>query len=99
MLIVGNDGRLFGAKRREPLAELTIPGHLIPSDGDFAHPLIQPTILLMRKWAEAIRTGTPASPSFDDGVKIQEILDAVLRSSQQGRWVDVNRTRWQIASS
>jgi predicted dehydrogenase len=97
MLVVGSDGRLFGARRRETLSELPLPDRLSVHDGEFDHPLVQPTILLMREWASAIRTGVAHSPSFDDGVKIQEILDAVQRSSQQGRWVDVNRSRWQIA--
>lgn len=97
MLIVASDGRLLGARRREPLSELPIPEHLLVDDGDFDHPLIQPTILLMREWAKAIRTGARVSPSFEDGVKIQEILDGVQRSCQQGRWVELNRSRWQIA--
>jgi len=48
---------------------------------------------------QSIQTGKPVSPSFEDGVKVQEILEGVSRSSTQGRWVDVNRSRWQIASS
>jgi predicted dehydrogenase len=96
MLIIGTDGRLLGARRMEPLSDLPIPGHLIPNDGDFDHPLVQPTILLMRAWANSIRTGVPASPTFDDGAKVQEILDAVAKSSVQSRWVDVNRSRFQV---
>jgi len=96
MLIVGSHGRLLGARRREPLAELPIPGRLTSGDDEFDHPLIQPTIMLMREWARAIRTNVKTSPSFDDGVKIQEILDAVHRSSVQGRWVDMTRSRFQL---
>jgi predicted dehydrogenase len=97
MLIVSADGRLLGARRREPLSELPIPGRLIPDDGAFDHPLVQPTIMVLREWARAIKTGERPSPSFDDGVKIQEILEGVQRSSAQGRWVDVNRSRWQVS--
>jgi len=96
MLIVGSDGLLYGARRNEPMSEVPIPGRLIFDDGDFDHPLIQPTILMHRSWSRAIRTGERLSPTFDDGVKIQEILEGVQRSSQQGRWVDVNRSRWQV---
>jgi predicted dehydrogenase len=96
MLIVGSNGRLLGARRHEPLSELPIPERLTVNDGEFDHPQIQPTILLTREWARAIRTGQRLSPSFDDGVKIQEILDGVQRSSQQGRWVDLTRSRFQI---
>jgi predicted dehydrogenase len=96
MLIVGSNGRLLGARRREPLAELPIPERLTIDEGMFEHPLILPTILLVRDWGRAIRTGVKASPSFDDGVKVQEILDAVHRSSQQGRWIDMTRGRFQL---
>ena len=96
MLIVSADGRLLGARRHEPLSELPIPGRLIPDDGEFDHPLVQPTILVMREWARAIKTGERPSPSFEDGVKTQEILEGAQRSSVQGRWVDVNRSRWQM---
>jgi predicted dehydrogenase len=96
MLIVSADGRLLGARRHEPLAELQIPGRLIPDDGEFDHPLVQPTIQVLRAWAQAIYTGSHPSPSFEDGVKIQEILEGALRSSQLGRWVEVNRSRWQM---
>ena len=65
---------------------------------DFDHPLVGPTALLHRAWAEAIRIGRIASPSFADGVKVQEILDAVARSSQQGRWIDTSGQRWPIGS-
>ena len=30
-----------------------------------------------------------ASPSFDDGLHIQRIMDAAERSSESGTWVDV----------
>ena len=96
MLIVGSNGRLLGARRNEPLAEMPIPERLLVDEGLFEHPLILPTILLLRQWGRAIRTGVKTSPSFDDGVKVQEILDAVHRSSVQGRWIDMTRSRFQL---
>ena len=97
ILILAADGRLLGARRREALAELPIPERLGASPEGGEHPLIAPTARLLKEWLRAIRTGIAASPSFADGVKVQEILDGVARSSQQGRWVDVNRSRWQLA--
>jgi hypothetical protein len=32
-------------------------------------------------------------------VKTQELLDGALRSSQQGRWIDVSGARWPMAGS
>lgn len=89
------DGRLFGARIGEgDLTELPIPERLEGDLPGFDHFLTRPTALLQRTWARAIRTGEPAAPSFADGVKVQELLDAVARSSAQGRWIDTSGARW-----
>jgi predicted dehydrogenase len=96
MLMLFSDGRIFGAHLKDPLQELPVPERFSGGLPAFDHPLIQPTALLYREWVRAIRTGKPSAPSFADGEKVQEILDAVVRSQQQGRWIDVNRSRWQL---
>jgi len=94
-LLTVRSGRLIGARRRDGLAaELPIPERLSGNLPEFGHFLIRPTVLLTRRWIHAIRTGEPASPSFADGAKVQEILDGVVRSSQQGRWIDTSGARW-----
>lgn len=88
------EGRLLGARRRETtFTDLPIPERLNGGLPEFDHSLTQPTILLLREWIGAIRTGTPRAPSFDDGAKVQEILDGVQRSVHQGRWLDLSGTR------
>jgi predicted dehydrogenase len=100
MLMIQSDGRLYGARRREQyIAELPIPERLIGDVPTFEHPLTQPTILLLKEWVKAIRTGTSPSPNFSDGAKVQELLDAVARSSQQNRWIDVSGSRFGIGLS
>lgn len=42
---------------------------------------------LTRDFVEAIRNGTPASPSFADGLAAQRVLDAALQSSEEQRWI------------
>jgi predicted dehydrogenase len=42
-------------------------------------------------FVEAVVTGTPASPSFDDGLAVARVCDALLASGEQGAWVDVTR--------
>jgi predicted dehydrogenase len=99
ILIVQGDNELFGARRRDVgLRELPIPDRLNPKLPEFTHYLTRPTILLMRDWVSAIRTGewTPCAPSFADGAKTQEIMDGVLRSRAQGRWIDTSGTRWLV---
>jgi predicted dehydrogenase len=99
MLIIQGDGELFGARRRDlGLRELPIPERLNPRLPEFTHYLTRPTILLMQDWVHAIRTGEWAvsAPSFADGAKAQEIIDGVVRSSAQGRWIDTSGTRWLV---
>lgn len=94
------NGQLFGARLGDfTMNELPIPdrlqGGLVPG----SHHLLQPTTLLLRSWARSIREGVPASPSFADGVKSQELIDGALRSSQQGRWIDTSGARWPMAGA
>jgi predicted dehydrogenase len=63
----------------------------------FDHYLVAPTALLHLAWIRAIRKGEPPAPSFGDGVKVQELVDAAARSSQQARWIDTSGARWPTA--
>ncbi|HEV2107177.1 MAG TPA: Gfo/Idh/MocA family oxidoreductase [Thermomicrobiales bacterium] len=99
MLMAHGDTALYGARRGEgSLAELDVPERLKSNLGTFSHPLAQPTALLQRTWIRAIRSGKPAAPTFEDGAKVQEVLDGVARSSSQGRWIDTSGTRWPVSA-
>ena len=37
----------------------------------------------------AIEANSPVWPSFSDGLKIERVMDAVDRSAQTNKWVDV----------
>jgi predicted dehydrogenase len=92
------EGRLWGAHGGEfSLNELPVPERLTLGLVPGGHYLVQPTAALLRAWASAIRREAPPSPSFADGVKTQELIDGVLRSSQQGRWIDTSGARWPMA--
>ena len=92
------DDALYGARWGEAaLQEQDIPARPDDDLPNFGHPLIPPTIGLHRAWIRAIREGTQATPSFNDGAKVQEVIDGVHRSSRQGRWVDTSGTRWPVA--
>jgi predicted dehydrogenase len=41
------------------------------------------------EFVQAIVEGRPASPDFRDGSRVQAVIDAVLRSAAERRWVDV----------
>ncbi len=99
MLMVHGDTALYGARRGEgALAEIEVPERLVRPLGVFDHPLAHPTALLQREWLAAIRTGQGASPTFEDGAKVQEVLDGVARSATQGRWIDTSGTRWPVSA-
>jgi predicted dehydrogenase len=42
-------------------------------------------------WVDAALAHREMCPSFEDGLRCQEILDAALRSHTEGCWMDVNR--------
>jgi predicted dehydrogenase len=57
------------------------PGHVIGWEHTFTHTVYD---LL-----ESIASGTPASPSFEDGVKNQRVMDAIERASATRTWIEV----------
>jgi predicted dehydrogenase len=52
------------------------PGHLIGYEHSFTHE--------MRDLLEGVATGTDPTPSFEDGLRVQLVLDAVERSAAAG---------------
>jgi predicted dehydrogenase len=49
----------------------------------------EPVSRLVRRFIDAIETGAPGSPSFQDGLRVQKLIDAALRSHSDGCWKDV----------
>lgn len=83
------DGKLYGARLGgQELQELPLPAEYRPF-GDTRDDRLLPFRLLADRLVQAIRTGTPAAPTFRDGLKVQEALDGVLESSASGRWVEL----------
>ena len=61
------------------------PGHTIGWDATFTHEV--------RDLVDAVATGTDPSPSFEDGLQVQLVLDAVQRSAaDRGCWTPVEAT-------
>jgi predicted dehydrogenase len=57
------------------------PGHLIGYEHSFTHQA--------RDLIEAIATGTDPRPSFEDALRVQQVLAAVQRSAEVGAWTEV----------
>jgi predicted dehydrogenase len=49
------------------------------------------TLLVVRDMLRAIVEDTPSTPSFEDGWRVNQIVDAVLQSAREGRWVDTRQ--------
>jgi predicted dehydrogenase len=92
-LAIQEDGPLLGAKRGERIRELLRPDR-DRAAGSARH--ITPFSILAGEWVLAMRTGTEANPSFEDGVKVQEVLDAVTSSQRLSRWIDLSGTKWPV---
>jgi predicted dehydrogenase len=58
-------------------------GHIVGYEHTFVHHVAD--------FVRAIAEKRPFAPDFDDGVAVQAVLDAALRSVATGRWVAVPR--------
>ncbi|MBL9077837.1 MAG: Gfo/Idh/MocA family oxidoreductase [Planctomycetes bacterium] len=58
-------------------------GHIVGYEHTFVHHLAD--------FVRALHDGTPFRPDFQDGVAVQRVLDAALRSARTGRWVTIGR--------
>jgi len=45
------------------------------------------------RFLKAVAENTDPSPTLADGLKVQEIMEAAMRSSDEGRWVSVDEVR------
>jgi predicted dehydrogenase len=67
------------------------PGHLIGYEHSFTHQA--------RDLIEAIAAGADPSPSFEDALGVQRVLDAVERSASSGAgWTDVTTESGLLAA-
>jgi predicted dehydrogenase len=42
---------------------------------------------------KAISDDVPAAPTLADGLRVQEVMEAAVRSSREGRWVTMEEVR------
>jgi predicted dehydrogenase len=75
--------------------DVAVDGIVRPEDSqeeneDYFRPGRQTPTNTTYRWIEAIRTGqSHVSPDLEDGWRAQQVIDAVLRSSAERRWVPV----------
>ena len=72
----------------EGLQELPIPERLQPF-ADERDERLMPFRLLTREFLRGVAEGTSPAPSFYDGYRCQQVMDAVRESSASGRRVSI----------
>lgn len=92
-----NDSKIFGTKRdQQAIAELPIPKDLTFDMPKTIDPRVGPFTQLAYDWAEGILSGESRAPSFEDGMKVQEIVDGAVKSQELARWVDTSGKKWPV---
>lgn len=92
MLAIQEGDVLYGAQHGEKMQRLSrISGQVTAHERT-----LRSFSILGGEWVWAMRTGTDATPSFADAVKVQEVVDAVSRSQQLSRWIDLSGNRWPV---
>ena len=76
-----------GGTREQPYTTILVPERLhgrLPG-----HTILRRSVLM--EYIDAYRADGPFdfSPSFDEGLRVQEVLEAVSRSNDEGRWIDL----------
>ena len=79
--LAGDDGR--------PAERLAIPAEYGAHPSGDTVALFREGPIGARRFVDAILAGERPAPSFRDGWRVQEVIDAALRSAASGRWEEV----------
>jgi predicted dehydrogenase len=80
-------GKLLGCRRGESeLHDLPVPDTYIPFEIEGDNRIFQ-FVMLVHEFLRGIREGVPVAPSLYDGLRCQQVLDAIRVSSATRQWV------------
>jgi len=82
------DGIVIASRHGAPLAPLHTPPHYTPFTDARDHRLMA-FRLLVRDFTAGIEQGVSPAPNFTDGLRCQEVMDAVRESAETGRTVRI----------
>jgi len=82
--------KLMGAKGKDKMAPMEIPSHYVEVPADTPTGPPNNVAHLYRRLANAIRTGSAVEPDFEHALKRHRLIDAITRSSVEGRSVRVS---------
>ena len=81
--------RIQGAKNGNELQELTVPQEYVYVKGGMPRGVPYNVGQMYHRFAQAIRSGGSVHPNFDTAVDLHRLLDAIQKSSDEGREVSV----------
>ena len=91
-LILTENDKIYGAKVGDEgnLKHLPIPANhqLEKLNGD--HYLVPPLTSLLNDFASGVKRGSSPHPNFEDGLKVQQILDGIKESNRRNRWISID---------
>jgi predicted dehydrogenase len=84
----------IGKRGGSGLETVPVPDEFLKLPGSTRDPRAGDPIVTFRydqdvEFVQAILEQRPCRPSFADGVKVQRVMDAILQSAAERRWVDV----------
>jgi predicted dehydrogenase len=82
------DGVVIGSRHGSALQPLPTPSQYTPFRDARDHRLMA-FRLLVREFTRGIDEGTSPAPNFDDGLKCQQVMDAIRESSETGRTIRI----------
>jgi predicted dehydrogenase len=86
-------GRIYAMRRNDYAPTLVpIPARLVGEFldmPDYYTPFRTCFTRMAAEFVSAIREDRPAAPNFHDGLRVQEVIDAVLKSAAEACWVTV----------
>ncbi|MFC1916561.1 Gfo/Idh/MocA family oxidoreductase [Chloroflexota bacterium] len=88
-MVIGNDHLLRGARKDRGQLEV-LPLSDRPTPFEVKGWGRQALSFLVEELVKGIRGDKKASPNFYDGMKCQEVMDAVRRSADERRWVKLS---------
>ncbi len=93
MLAIQEPDQIVGARRGDSVRSVMSKEDRRPASGPRA---VDPFRDLASDWVRAIRSGSEFTPSFEDGARVQEVLDAVTQSQRLRRWIDLSGEKWPV---
>ena len=86
-------GRITAMRRNEQVpSQVRIPDRIVGDflkTPDFYTPVRSCFARMAAEFIQAIRENRPAVPNFQDGFRVQKVMEAVLKSSAEEKWIAV----------